>query len=84
MSRAQGTITVLCCGQKSSSYILPMANVETRHSNYMSKIEGLGLPLIILSECQPTILLESKGAIKLLHITKRNRNKIESYVYAKL
>ena len=61
-----------------------MANVETKHSNYVSKIEGLGLPLIILSECQSTILLESEGAIKLLHITKRNRNKIESYIYAKL
>ena len=51
-----------------------MANVETKHSNYVSKIEGLGLPLIILSECQSTILLESEGAIKLLHITKRNRS----------
>ena len=60
-----------------------MANVEPKHSNYVSKIEGLGLPLIILSECQSTILLESKGAIK-LYITKRNSNKIESYIYAKL
>ena len=77
MSRAQGTITVLDRGWKSSSCILQMADVESKHSGY---VYTLGLLLIVLSVHH----LESRGARRLLHTTKRKSIESKTCIYAKL
>ena len=79
MSGVQSTVTPLRRWLEKWQLLL-MASVGTKDSDCVCEVEASRVIVEHLLRTSANILLEPAGAVKLLHINKRNSNIIELYV----